>query len=65
MTEPSGFTFEQRKSGEIVIRHHGKLATTLRGKAASKFLVDISRRPEQQVMARVTGHYKHGNERNR
>lgn len=63
MAEPSGFTFEKRKSGEVIIRHQGKLAATLRGKAATKFLADITHRPEQQVMARVTGNYKHGNER--
>jgi len=63
MGAPTGFTYEQRKSGEIVIRHHGKLATTLRGRSATKFLSDISRQPEQQVMARVTGNYKRGNER--
>jgi hypothetical protein len=63
MAEPSGFTYEHRKSGEIVIRHHGKPAATLRGRAASKFLSDITRLPEQQVMARVTGNYKRGNER--
>ncbi len=62
MSEPTGFTFEQRKSGEIVVRHNGKLATTLRGKSADKFLSDIERHPEQHVMARVTGNYKRGNE---
>lgn len=63
MAEPTGFTFEQRKSGEVVIRHHGKLATTLRGKRASKFLKDIETQSEQHVMARLTGNYKRGNER--
>lgn len=62
MGKPSGFTFEQRKSGEVVIRHNGKVATTLRGESARKFLRDISHKPEQQVMARVTGNYKRGNE---
>lgn len=63
MGAPSGFTYELRKSGEIVIRHEGKLATTLRDKRASKFLSDIGHLPEQQVMARATGNYKRGNER--
>jgi hypothetical protein len=63
MGEPTGFTFEQRKSGEVVIRHNGKLATKLRGDAARKFLRDIAHHPAQQVMARATGNYKRGNER--
>lgn len=65
MGQPTGFSYELRKSGEIEIRHHGKLATTLRGKKASRFLSDITRLPEQEVMARVTGNYKRGNERSR
>lgn len=59
---PHGFTYEVRRSGEIVIRHHGRVAANLRGRAATKFLSDVSRHPEQEVMARVTGNYKRGNE---
>ena len=34
------------------------------GKAAAKFLTDVERGDPQQVMARATGNYKRGNERN-
>lgn len=60
--EPNGFEFVVR--GERVeVRHNGRLATTLRAAAAQKFLVDVERSDPQHVMARVTGNYKHGNER--
>lgn len=59
---PSGFAFKGR--GERVeITHEGRLAATLRGPAAMKFLADVERADPQQVMARVTGNYKRGNER--
>lgn len=59
---PSGFEFSV--SGERVeIRHHGRRAATLRGAAAQKFLTDVQTRDPQQLMARLTGDYKHGNER--
>lgn len=59
---PSGFEFSVR--GERVeIRHHGRLAATLRKSAAVNFLDDVQRDDPQQVMARVTGNYKRGNER--
>ena len=37
--------------------------TTLRGDAARRFLVDVAMGDAQQVMARVTGNYRRGNER--
>ena len=61
-----GFTFRTRKSGEVQILHRGALATTLRGAAAADFLADVTNcepADAQQLMARVTGNYKHGNER--
>ena len=61
-----GFTHQATKKGVVFIHHHGRLATTLRGKAADRFLQDMVARDlngQQQLMARVTGHYKHGNER--
>lgn len=59
---PSGFSFV-RVGEEIVINHHDRRATILRGSAMARFLSDIENRDPQQVMARVTGNYKHGNER--
>ena len=61
-----GFTFRTRKSGEVQILHRGTLAETLRGASATDFLADVSEcaaSDAQQLMARVTGNYKHGNER--
>ena len=63
MADPQGFEFSRRKNGEVVIFHEGRLAATLRGKRAEKFLARVSSEDPQQVMARVTGNYKRGNER--
>ena len=62
MGKPVGFEWTQRKSGEVVVTHDGRTATILRGRAAAKFLSDVSRGDPQEVMARVTGNYKRGNE---
>ena len=59
------FTYQITKDGKVFIRWQGKLVTTLRGKAAEKFLksmAGIHTAQAQLLMARVTGHFKHGNE---
>ena len=64
-TQNLGFKFRD-KGNEISIFHNGKLATTLRGNRSDTFRFDVSELsfPEQQqLMARLTGNYKHGNER--
>ena len=61
-----GFHFEARQNGEVAIFHRHRLAVVLRGQAAQQFVVqanDLSDAALQQVMARVTGNYKRGNER--
>jgi hypothetical protein len=61
-----GFTYRVRKNGEVEILHHGRLASTLRGHDAEDFkleALDERSAEAQQLMARVTGNYKHGNER--
>lgn len=63
MGQPQGFSFERRKSGEVVIRHHGRVGATLRGQKATRFLEAVSRGDDQELMARLTGNYKRGNER--
>lgn len=65
MSTPEGFRHQSRKNGDIVIFHHGKAAGVLRGAKAASFLVDIAAEgaDEQELMARLTGNYKHGNER--
>lgn len=64
--KPSGFSWTERKNGDVVIRHNGREATTLRGSAAADFRIDVTGGADdaaQEVMARVTGNYKRGNER--
>ncbi|MEM7095971.1 MAG: hypothetical protein AAF567_23405 [Actinomycetota bacterium] len=66
MGAPNGFSWVRRKSGEVEIRHHGRHATTLRGRKAEDFLEDIehvSDSDAQERMARLTGNYRRGNER--
>ncbi len=61
-----GFTFRVRKNQEIEILHHGRLASTLRGTEAIDFLNEVELGSEddaQQLMARITGNYRRGNER--
>lgn len=65
-TESLGFSFRARKSGEVQVVRGGRLAVTLRGAVAAKFLAevaDLEPADAQQLMARVTGNYKRGNER--
>ena len=59
---PAGFEFEA-VGADVVIRHHGRRAATLRGAAARTFLTDVEIEDPQQLMARLTGNYKRGNER--
>lgn len=66
MSDDLGFNFREAGRGEVNITHHGKHATTLRGDKAAAFLQDMQASghgAQQQEMARVTGNYKRGNER--
>lgn len=66
MPAPSGFAYQARASGDVVITHRGQPATTLRGDEADAFLAELTDATEadaQEVMARVTGNYRRGNER--
>ncbi|HEV7761895.1 MAG TPA: hypothetical protein VGO78_22965 [Acidimicrobiales bacterium] len=64
MAEANGFAHVVRKSGDVVVTHHGAEAVVLRGRAAERFLADLERSDDPQlVMARVTGNYRRGNER--
>ena len=64
MSKPSGFEWTHRKSGEVVITHEGRRAAVLRGKRAAAFVERVGKADDQQLMARETGNYKRGNERN-
>ena len=64
--EDLGFSFIETKKCEIIIWHYGRMATTLRDNKAMKFIESIytlSFDEQQQLMARLTGNYKRGNER--
>lgn len=61
-----GFVHRIAKNGNVLISHKGKHATTLRGSKANTFIEEmneLSSFEQQQLMARVTGNYKRGNER--
>jgi hypothetical protein len=47
----------------VHVTHHGRPAAVLRNEKARRFLQDVEAGDPQQVMARVTGNYKRGNER--
>lgn len=59
---PEGFTYVVR-GDDVVVLHRGRTATVLRGSRARDFLDDVERGDPQQLMARVTGNYRRGNER--
>lgn len=63
MADPTGFSWTRRKNGDVVITHRGRQASVLRGNRAAQFVVDSAAGDEQELMARVTGNYKRGNER--
>ena len=62
MPIPEGFAYYVR-ADEVVITHHGRRATVLRGAAAARFLDNVEQGDDQELMARVTGNYRRGNER--
>ena len=62
MGTPEGFDWTQR-GAEVHITHRGQHVTMLRGVAATEFLEGVERGDPQELMARVTGNYKRGNER--
>ncbi|MFJ5778416.1 hypothetical protein [Streptomyces sp. NPDC093094] len=62
MPAPRDFAYEAHSDGTVVITHHGRPATTLRGSRAARFLDEVAADP-QLVMARWTGNYRRGNER--
>ena len=60
------FSYRATKEGRVLLSWQGRQVTILRGAAAQKFLAAIAGADERQaqlLMARATGHFKHGNER--
>jgi hypothetical protein len=60
---PEGFAYTTRGDRSVVITHLGRPATTLRGGRAAAFLAEVNDGDEQEIMARWTGNYRRGNER--
>ncbi|MCC6457747.1 MAG: hypothetical protein IT328_22520 [Caldilineaceae bacterium] len=61
------FSFREAKEGRVMLYWHEKPVKTLVGGEAQKFLKKIEGlegKEAQLVMAKVTGNFKHGNERN-
>lgn len=60
------FSYQATKDRRVLLYWHGKHIKTLAGKEAEKFLTRIEGLEgvdAQLVMAKATGHFKHGNER--
>ena len=61
------FTYRATKEGRVLLYWYGKQVMILKGMRAQEFLEDIDGLDQleaQLVMARITGNFKHGNERN-
>jgi hypothetical protein len=68
--EPEGvegvFSYRAHKDGTVRIAYRGKVVTTLAGERAARFLARVAgadAASAQQLMARATGNFKRGNER--
>lgn len=61
------FSYSVSKDNKVFIYWHGKQVTILKGKESDKFLARIEnadKKEAQLIMAKVTGNFKHGNEKN-
>lgn len=61
------FAYQVTKSGEVRISRGGRVVVTVRGAQADRLAarLGVSDESDQQLLARVTGNYKRGNERRR
>jgi len=60
------FAYRASKDGRVFISWNNQQVTTLAGKDAERFLAKIQTaeaKRAQLIMAKATGHFKHGNER--
>lgn len=60
------FSFHRYKNGGVSVFYKNKEVTILKGAAAEKFVSRVKGASEmdaQLAMAKITGHFKHGNER--
>ncbi len=61
------FSYKVFKDKKIFIYWNGKQVTILKGIASERFLdsiQDVDSKEEQLIMAKITGNFKHGNEKN-
>lgn len=62
------FDYKRTKSGKMMIYYENKMIMTLSEKHALKTyqkLQNANEHEQQLILAKVTGHFKHGNERRR
>lgn len=68
MVAPSGFAVSERKNGELAIARDGRVVTVVRGRAAERLAERLAAAANddevQHLLARATGNYRRGNERN-
>lgn len=60
------FSYRATKDGRVMLYAHGSHVKTLAAKQAERFLREIQGlepQDQQLLLAKATGHYKHGNER--
>lgn len=60
------FTHRITRDGKVLISWEGRIVTTVAGKDAAKLISRLDsadRRQVQHLLARATGHFRHGNER--
>jgi hypothetical protein len=60
------FSYKITKDNKVLISWYGKQVTILKGAKALAFISDIESadgKEIQLIMAKVTGHFKHGNEK--
>ena len=61
---PQGFSYVVRDDGEAQISHHGRAAhRAARHRRGALPSFDVQNRDPQDLMARLTGNHKRGNER--
>jgi hypothetical protein len=60
------FSYRATGRGDVFVSWRGRDVTTLRGRAAARFLLHANGASDEQVqelLRRATGNFKHGNER--
>lgn len=60
------FDFQITKDGRVLIYWDNRLIMTVKGQAAEKLITKLDGADESSIqlaLAKVTGHFKHGNER--